>query len=248
MPTQSILITGAARGIGRAMATHFARQGFYVAMLDHDAIQGAKVAAKLGKRVRFVQCDLADPAQIKAAAVALKSFPKLDGLINNAGIGAFKPVETLSLEDWDRVLNVNLRAPLLCVQAFLPRLKPGGSIINIASTRALMSEAGGEAYGASKGGLLALTHALALSLQKRRLRVNAILPGWIDVSAWQGGGKRLKLRAVDHAQHPAGRVGKPEDVAEAAAYLLDPKKSGFMTGQQLVVDGGMTKKMIYVED
>jgi NAD(P)-dependent dehydrogenase (short-subunit alcohol dehydrogenase family) len=245
MSPKSLVITGASRGIGRALATHFAGEGAHVAILDIDASQGRKVAARLGKKAVFVPCDLADPAQIHAAALALKGFPKLDGLINNAGIGAFKPLEALTTGEWDRVLNVNLRAAFLCVREFLPRMKDGASVLNIASTRALMSEPGGEAYGASKGGLLALTHAMALSLQKRRIRVNAVLPGWIDVSAWQGGGMALKLRKLDHAQHPAGRVGRPEDVAEAAAYLMDAKRSGFVTGQQLVVDGGMTVKMIY---
>ena len=245
---KAVLITGAARGIGRAMATHFAREGAHVAILDSEAAVGAQLAKSLGRRAAFVACDLASPAQIRAAALALAKFPKLDALINNAGIGAFKPVEELKLEEWDRVLNVNLRAALLCTQAFLPRMKAGSSIINIASTRALMSEAGGEAYGASKGGLLALTHALALSLQKNRIRVNAILPGWIDTSRWQGKKmKPLKVKAADKAQHPVGRIGRPEDVAEAAAFLMDAKRSGFVTGQQLVVDGGMTKKMIYVE-
>jgi NAD(P)-dependent dehydrogenase (short-subunit alcohol dehydrogenase family) len=241
------VVTGGARGIGRAIAEALAKAGASVAILDMDRKQGPLTAKRLGSSSRYVHCDLAEPRQIRAAARALEGFGALDGLVNNAGIGAFKPLEALSVEDWDRVLNVNLRAALLCVQAFLPKMKKGASVLNIASTRALMSEPGGEAYGASKGGLLALTHAMALSLQKRQIRVNAILPGWIDTSRYQGAQKRLKLRQLDHAQHPAGRVGRPEDVAEAALFLLDQKKAGFITGQRLVVDGGMTIKMIYIE-
>jgi NAD(P)-dependent dehydrogenase (short-subunit alcohol dehydrogenase family) len=242
------VVTGGARGIGRAIAERLAKDGAAVAILDTDLKQGPATAKRLGRASRYVPCDLANPRSIRAAARELQGFGRLDGLINNAGIGAFKPIETLSVEDWDKVLNVNLRAALLCVQAFLPAMKKGGSVLNIASTRALMSEPGGEAYGASKGGLLALTHAMAVSLQKHSLRVNAILPGWIDTSRHQGPrAKRLKLRQVDHDQHPSGRVGKPEDVAEAAAFLLDQKKAGFITGQRLVIDGGMTIKMIYIE-
>ncbi|HTB23653.1 MAG TPA: SDR family oxidoreductase [bacterium] len=248
-PVRAYVVSGGARGIGRAIAEQLAlREGARVAILDSDHVQGAAAAKRLGPGSCFLLCDLARPAQIKAAASALKAFPKLDGLVNNAGIGAFKPLERLSLADWDRVQAVNLRAPFFLTQQLLPRLKPGASVVNIASTRALMSEPGGEAYGASKGGLVALTHALALSLQARHLRVNAVLPGWIDVSALQGKPSRLKLRTVDHAQHPAGRVGRPEDVAAAVSYLLDGTRSGFVTGQQLVVDGGMTVKMQYVPD
>lgn len=243
---KSFVVTGGARGIGRAISERLVKDGARVAFLDLDRAQGAATAKRLGPGSRFVPCDLADPAQIAAAVASLKPFGRLDGFVHNAGIGAFGPFAKLGLADWDRVLNVNLRAAYLCIQALLPRFKPGAAIVNIASTRALMSEAGGEAYGASKGGLLALTHALALSLQPYHLRVNAVLPGWIDVSAWQGPGHpRLKLKPRDLAQHPAGRVGKPEDVAEAVAFLLDAKRSGFITGQRLVVDGGMTIKMIY---
>src|SRR5258708_6767905 len=140
MPGKKIVITGGAKGIGRAMAEHFAkREGAQVAILDTDAKQGALLAKRQGRGARFVPCDLAQPAQIQAAARALKAW-RLDGLVNNAGIGAWKPLEDLSVGDWDRVLNVNLRAAFLCVKEFSARLKPGASIINIASTRALMSE------------------------------------------------------------------------------------------------------------
>jgi NAD(P)-dependent dehydrogenase (short-subunit alcohol dehydrogenase family) len=119
-------------------------------------------------------------------------------------------------------------------------------VVNIASTRARMSEPDTEAYAASKGGLLALTHALAVSLGPE-VRVNAVSPGWIDVSAAGPGREGEPLRAEDHAQHPAGRVGRPEDVAELVAYLLDADRSGFVTAADFVLDGGMTRRMIYAE-
>ncbi len=238
---KTYIVTGAAQGIGKAIAGVLLKQGpARVALLDNDAARGRRTAKSFGPRARFVHCELADPHQVVSAALKLKDFKKIDGLVNNAGISANQPLQKMSVEDWDRVLNVNLRAAWLCVRAFLPRLARGSAVVNIASTRALMSEPDTEAYSASKGGLLALTHAMALSLQTRGIRVNAVLPGWIDTS---GGWAKLKLR--DHAQHPAGRVGKPEDVAHATAFLLDSKLSGFVTGQQLVVDGGMTVKMIY---
>jgi NAD(P)-dependent dehydrogenase (short-subunit alcohol dehydrogenase family) len=241
------VVTGGARGIGRAVAEHLAAKGRRVAILDQDRVQGPRTARRLGPGSRFVPCDLADAGQIKAAALALKDFGALAGLVNNAGYSPFKPLERVSVEEWDRSLDLNLRAMFLCVQALLPSMGRGSAVVNIASTRALMSEPHTEAYAASKGGVLALTHALALSLQDRGIRVNAVAPGWIDVSAWQGKPGRARLRAVDHAQHPAGRVGRPQDVAEAVDFLLDSRRSGFITGQRLVVDGGMTVKMVYVE-
>jgi NAD(P)-dependent dehydrogenase (short-subunit alcohol dehydrogenase family) len=149
-----------------------------------------------------------------------------------------KPVTDLSLDEWRRVLDVNLTGAFLLAKHAAPRLRQAqGAIVNIASTRALMSEPDTEAYAASKGGLVALTHALAMSLGPK-VRVNCISPGWIDTAGEE-------LSEADHAQHPAGRVGRPEDVAELVAWLSSPK-SEFVTGANFVIDGGMTRKMIYV--
>jgi len=150
-----------------------------------------------------------------------------------------KPLRTLTLAEWHRVIDTNLTAAFLLARAAeMPLRQARGAIVTIASTRALMSEAETESYSASKGGLLALTHALAISLAPD-VRVNCVSPGWIETKDYAG------LRRKDHAQHPAGRVGRPQDVAEIVAWLLDPKRSGFVTGANFVIDGGMTRKMIY---
>ncbi len=228
-----VVVTGAARGIGRAVAAAFVAEGarvFAVDVLPEIDVPGAVP----------VVADVADEEQVRAAMERVG--PVLHVLVNNAGIGGFGPLESTPVAQFDRVIAVNLRGPYLCSRYAAPALRASGAgaIINISSTRALMSEPGGEAYGASKGGILALTHALAISLGPD-VRVNAISPGWIDVS---GG----PISAADHAQHPAGRVGRPEDVARACLFLGAPEESGFMTGQNLVLDGGMTRKMIYLEE
>jgi NAD(P)-dependent dehydrogenase (short-subunit alcohol dehydrogenase family) len=152
--------------------------------------------------------------------------------------------------DFDRVLTINLAAPFhmtrLLVDALTaPAGDPGGTVINLASTRAFMSEPDSEGYAASKGGIVALTHAMAVSLASRQIRVNAIAPGWIDTSAWQAGTPEpTQWDEAEHRQHPAGRIGQPTDIAAACLYLAGPD-AGFITGQTLVIDGGMTRKMIY---
>ena len=157
-------------------------------------------------------------------------------------------MESLELADWQRVLSTNLTGVFLCTKHAVPLLRRSkGAIVNIASIRALQSEAHNEAYSASKGGVVSLTHALAVSLGPD-IRVNCISPGWIAVADWQKRARGMPpaLRPEDHAQHPVGRVGRPEDVAAMVAYLISPQ-AGFVTGQNFVADGGMTRKMIYNE-
>lgn len=241
-----VIVTGAGNGIGSVVAAHYARRGAIVALWDRDptglqAIQ--ETLEKEGFKTISRVIDLTNPDEIVTGIEEEKeSLGRIDVLINNAGLGRTKSPYELSLDDWDYVLNTNLRGTFLCAReaARFMRTQGKGAIVNIASTRALMSEPNTEAYAASKGGILALTHALAISLGPDRITVNAISPGWIET------GDYSQLKASDHAQHPAGRVGKPEDIARACLYLTDPEND-FITGTNLIIDGGMTRKMIYEE-
>ncbi|MCX8159302.1 MAG: SDR family oxidoreductase [Candidatus Saccharicenans sp.] len=250
---RTAVVTGAAQGIGLVTAMGFLRNGARVLAVDRDeeAIADALTdfLGEFSGRVEFLKCDLSDPRQIEDCCLKiLERANEIDVLVNNAGLGNWKRLEERTVEEWDEVINVNLRAPYLMVRYLLPGLLEGAAVVNIASTRALMSEADTEPYSASKGGLLALTHSLAVSLASRKIRVNAISPGWIEVSAYKKRKERRipVLREIDHLQHPAGRVGKPEDVANSVLFLCS-EKSAFITGTNLVVDGGMTIKMIYAE-
>lgn len=248
-----VIVTGGAQGIGMAVTQIFAHAGAHVAVADSDPeaaieIQQAIRAERLSITAHV--CDVASDEDIRTVVGEVVSKHKrIDGLINVAGIGWIGNFFERSLSDWDRVINVNLRGPYLFAKHAAPHMTRGGAIVNIASTRALMSEPNTEPYSASKAGLIGLTHALAITLGERGIRVNAISPGWIDVSAWKKTSLRkpAKLSDRDHAQHPAGRVGKPEDIAELCLFLADSDRSGFITGQNFVADGGMTRKMIYEE-
>ncbi|MGH8440189.1 MAG: SDR family oxidoreductase [Pseudomonas sp.] len=240
------LVTGAARGIGLGIAAWLIAEGWQVVLTDLDRVRGAKAAKVLGDNAWFIGMDVADETQVKTGvAEVLGQFGRLDALVCNAAIADphNTTLETLSLAHWNRVLAVNLGGPMLLAKHCAPYLRAhGGAIVNLASTRAAQSEPDTEAYAASKGGLLALTHALAVSLGPE-IRVNAVSPGWID--ARDPSQRRAEpLSETDHAQHPAGRVGTVEDVAAMVAWLLS-RNAGFVTGQEFVVDGGMTKKMIY---
>lgn len=250
---KTVVVTGGAQGIGLVTVLAFLRNGAKVVALDKDeeAINNSleDFLSDFGSRVEFITCDLSRADQINFVCQRiLSACGKVEVLVNNAGVGSWKRIEEISVEEWDEVININLRAAFLMVKNLLPGLGEGSVVVNIASTRALMSEANTEPYSASKGGLLALTHALAISLAPQKIRVNAISPGWIEVSSYRKRKERkaLLLREIDHKQHPAGRVGKPEDVANAVLFL-GSSLSGFITGTNLIVDGGMTVKMIYEE-
>jgi NAD(P)-dependent dehydrogenase (short-subunit alcohol dehydrogenase family) len=235
------LVTGAAHGIGRAAARRLLDDGWRVGILDLKAGELARVYRNALRRVAIIEGDIGDETTAKRAVTAtIEKFGRLDGVVSNAGIMIRKPIRQLTLAEWKRVLDVNLTAAFLLAKAAERALRDaGGAFVSIASTRAKMSEPNTEGYSATKGGLVALTHALAMSLAP--VRVNCVSPGWIATKDYN------KLRAKDHAQHPAGRVGKPEDIAEIVAWLLDGERSGFVTGANFTVDGGMTKKMIYEE-
>jgi NAD(P)-dependent dehydrogenase (short-subunit alcohol dehydrogenase family) len=224
-PTRSavVIVTGAARGIGQAIARRLAADGVRVGVLDRDARAGAAVARELGERGRFARCDVAREAEVRRAIAAIVRWGgRLDGVVNNAGLvdPAVGPTERLSLATWRRFLDVNLTGAFLVTKHALPHLRRArGAIVNISSTRAMQSEPDTIAYAATKGGLVALTHALAVSVGPE-VRVNCISPGWIAKAT-------DKLRPRDHAQHPVGRAGRPEDVAALCAWLLSAEAGIF---------------------
>lgn len=251
-PKQVAVVTGAANGIGACITQTFAEKGYYVFFSDVNDEAGHLRERALNdlydeNRTRFIKADAADPLEVEQFInQVLVDTAKVDVLINNAGIGTRTPLLMRPLSEWDNVLAVNLRSTYLCSQLLVEALASAkGNIINIASTRALMSEADTEPYSASKGGIVALTHSLAVSLGKFGIRVNCISPGWIDVASWYIPAATSSLRDIDHKQHLVGRVGKPEDIAEACLFLGSNAVSGFITGHNLVIDGGMTHKMIY---
>ena len=170
----------------------------------------------------------------------------MDIIINNAGISEFSPITETSVEDFDKILSINLRPVFITSRTLALHRKsqaenhPYGRIINICSTRYLMSEPGSEGYAASKGGIYSLTHALASSLSEWHITVNSIAPGWIQTHDYN------QLRPEDHSQHPSRRVGKPEDIARMCLFLCE-ENNDFINGENITIDGGMTKKMIYVE-
>lgn len=250
------LVTGAARGIGRGIAERLLEAGWNVALADVLTKEGRATVKELngtqgkeGAQAVFIPCDVSVEKEVAATVKkVVKEFGRLDAVVNNAGLASpyNGPVEKLALKDWNRWIGVNLTGAFLCAKHAVPHLRKTGrgAIVNIASTRAMQSEADTEAYSTSKAGMLGLTRALAVSLGPK-VRVNAICPGWIDNRSAKESAAAAKREK--HGQHPAGRVGRPEDIAEMALFLLDGKRSGFVTGQSFVCDGGMTVKMVYEE-
>lgn len=231
---KTAIITGAAQGIGRAIAAHYVEAGYNVVMADiqQAALEGAM----------FIKTDVRDEASVQALmAHAYEQFGSIDVLINNAGKVVFVDPLELTMAQFDDVLNTNLRSVFVCTKEAVKYMKEtGGSIVNMASTRAFMSEPHTESYAASKGGIIALTHAFARSLAPYHITVNSISPGWIETTHYDD------LRDIDHAQHLSNRVGKPDDIARACLFLTNPDNN-FITGENVTIDGGMTKKMIYEE-
>ncbi len=248
-----VVITGGAQGIGMAISRFFAHEGALVVIADIDRDASKENEAYIlqeGGKCISIPTDVASEASvIELMDTVGQQYGRIDILVNNAAIPFDKNIETRTMDEWHHALAVNLTGPYMVVKYGLSYMKhTQASIINIASTRALMSEPNTEPYSASKGGLLALTHSLAISLGKYGIRVNALSPGWIDVSAWgkKGIRQQARLSDQDHQQHPVGRVGKPEDIAKACLFLCSEDAS-FITGANLIIDGGMTVKMIYAE-
>jgi len=236
------LVTGGAMGIGRAIARHLLATGWCVGIVDLPSSGLHRIyPPPQPQRCRHRgRCSRAGHhfARHRHACRTLRSA-RCRRL--QCRYHVRKPLRRLTLAEWHRVIDTNLTAAFLLARAAeKPLRKARGAMVTIASTRALMSEPNTESYAATKGGLVALTHALAISLGPD-VRVNCVSPGWIETKNYGA------LRRKDHAQHPVGRVGKPQDIAKIVAWLLDAKRSGFVTGANFVVDGGMTRKMIYEE-
>jgi glucose 1-dehydrogenase len=246
---RTMLITGAAGGVGRATVQVFAEDGWRVIGVDRKSF-----GAGFPEDGLFIQADNAAPDSIRAIYQQVRSYtPTLDAVINNAAHQITKPILETSVEEWDLVMASNLRAAFLHAQLAHPLLKAagGGAIVNVSSVHAVQTSANIAAYAASKGGLLALTRAMAIEFAKDNIRVNAILPGAVDTPMLRAGlergvleGESVYVRLENLARKTVnGRVGRPEEIARAIYFLADSNQSSFMTGQALVVDGGATARL-----
>lgn len=241
-----VLVTGAGSGIGREVALAYAQRNAIVLVVDIQKqladLTVEQIEAFGGRGVAY-QVDISKSVEIEQLFETIRvQYGQLHILINNAGITRWKSPYELSVDEWDLVIHTNLRGTFLCAReaAKLMRSQKNGAIVNIASTRALMSEPDSEAYAASKGGIVALTHALAASFAKDHIQVNCISPGWIETGNYDN------LRPKDHEQHLSGRVGRPVDISKACLYLTQSDNT-FINGANIVIDGGMTRKMLYEE-
>lgn len=235
------VITGGAHGIGRCMVEEFLAAGAKVAFVDVNAAEGQALADRFPSgQVLFWAGDITEEAVLNAFTEAVVGrFGQVDVLINNACVSRAGIRSECSFEDFNYVLRLGVTAPYMLTRLFLPYFTAGAAVVNISSTRAGMSQADTESYSAAKGGIEALTHALAVSLAGK-VRVNAIRPGWIET----GEGAHSP---ADNAQHPVGRVGVPQDIVRTAMFLCSEDAS-FITGETVTVDGGMSRLMIYHND
>ena len=240
-----VFITGGAEGIGKAIVEAFCLSGDQVAFCDINEIAGQETAKATGSI--FHKVDVSDKDVLESCMQRILSeWNDIDIIVNNVGISQFSSITETSVEDFDKILSINLRPVFITSRLLAIHRKeqsspnPYGRIINICSTRYLMSESGSEGYAASKGGIYSLTHALALSLSEWNITVNSIAPGWIQTHDYD------QLRPEDHSQHPSRRVGKPEDIARMCLFLCE-ENNDFINGENITIDGGMTKKMIYLE-
>ncbi|MEJ7783705.1 MAG: SDR family oxidoreductase [Solirubrobacteraceae bacterium] len=230
--TPVAVVTGAAGAIGGAICDALQSADWHVVAVDREPMS----------RPGALHLDLADA---DAVLSALAELPRVDALVNNAAMQLFKPLVDTTVDEWDAVLDVNLRAPFLCLRAVADRLIAArGSVVNVSSVHACATSAAIGAYAASKGGLSALTRAAALEFGEHGVRVNAVVPGAIDTPALQAGfARRPDAERSLVERTPLGRVGRADEIAEAVMFLLDGGRSGFMTGQSIVVDGGALARL-----
>jgi NAD(P)-dependent dehydrogenase (short-subunit alcohol dehydrogenase family) len=239
--TKSAIITGAARGIGLAIARTFLANGYRVTLLDIDGAELRQASASLApaEAVLAIECDVSIPAQVQAAIRSVEDrFGRIDALVNNAGVAVFKPLLDTSFEEWERVLAVNLSGPFLCTQVCAPVMlkNGGGGIVNIASISGLRASTLRVAYGTSKAGLMHLTRQQAAELGNAGIRVNAIAPGPVETAM----AKQVHspaIRADYHDAIPLARYGTEQEIADAVYFLCSPAAS-YINGQTLAVDGG----------
>lgn len=245
------IVTGAAKGIGWGIATVFSKEGAKVVVVDWDEEAGKKTAADInaaGGDAIFVKCDVSNEEQVKAMIQAtLDKYGRIDVLVNNAAIGVYKTITDATSEDWDHCLSVNLKGVFLCSRYAIPHMQALGKgvIINISSVHAYANVNGTSPYAASKGGVAALTRAMAMDYSPT-IRINAIAPGWVLTPLIQGifdsyDDPAEQQRIVEQRQ-VMKRIGQPEDVGHAAAFLASDEAS-FITGIQLFVDGGLTAQL-----
>lgn len=243
------LITGAAGGIGRATVTLFFERGWRVIGVDRSPFGEHFPESGL-----FIQRDISDPQDLESIYAQAKEFTStLDVLVNNAAIQVAKPLLETNVEEWDAVMASNLRSVFLGVKLAHPLLKAGGSgaVVNVSSVHAVATSANIAAYAASKGGLLALTRAMAIEFAPDNIRVNAVLPGAVDTPMLRAGLGRGHVGSGDIQQRldnlarktVSGKIGKPEEIAQAIYFLADGTQSSFMTGQAMIVDGGATARL-----
>ncbi|MEN9562363.1 MAG: hypothetical protein RIR73_607 [Chloroflexota bacterium] len=247
--TKTILITGAGGGIGRACIKHFSEHGWRVIGVDrNDFGEGFPATG------RFIKADISQPDSVEQIFQQAKDFhPTLDALVNNAAVQVAKPLVETTVDEWDAVMASNLRSAFLFVKLAHPLMKAagGGAIVNVSSVHAVQTSTNIAAYAASKGGLLALTRALAIEFAPDNIRVNAILPGAVDTPMLRAGlgrghlgGSDVQERLDNLARKTVnGRVGTPAEIANAIYFLADSEQSSFMTGQAMIVDGGATARL-----
>src|SRR5574341_1050491 len=245
---KTVLITGAAGGIGRATVSLFTQKGWRVIGVDR-----ADFGADFPESGLFIRSDISRPGDMESIFEKAHRFSDhLDALVNNAAVQVAKPLIETTVEEWDAVMASNLRSVFLGVKLAYPLLKAkGGAIVNVSSVHAIQTSANIAAYAASKGGLLALTRAMAIEFAPDNIRVNAILPGAVDTPMLRAGLGRGHVGHGDMQERldnlarktVSGKVGKPEEIAHAIYFLADNEQSSFMTGQALVVDGGATARL-----